>query len=64
MFFFYPIHNKNYAKLPTVDAQSHIIPAYQRFPIPLILPVAMNVLDYHHRIFILENQWIIIYKIF
>ena len=59
MFFFYPIHNKNYAKTPTIDAQSHIIPFYQRFPISLVLPAAMNVPDYHHRIFIFENQWII-----
>lgn len=63
MFFFYPIHNKNYAKPPAIDAQPHIIPVYQGFPVPLILPVAMDVFDYRHHIFIFENQWIIIYKI-
>ena len=64
MFFFYSIHNKNYAKTPTIDAQPHPSVVFQPFPIRLVLPVAMNALDNHHRIFILENQWIIIDECF
>ena len=64
MFFFYSIHNKNYAKTPTIDAQTHPSVVFQPFPIRLILSVAMNVFDNHHRIFIFENQWIIIDECF
>ena len=63
MFFFNPIHNKNYAETPTIDAQPHIISFYQRLPFRLFLSVAMNVPDDRHRIFIFEYQWIIIDKI-
>ena len=64
MFFFYSIHNKNYAKTPTIDAQPHPFVVFQPFPIRLILPVAMNVFDNHHCIFIFENQFVIIDKVF
>ena len=64
MFFFYPIHYKNHAKLPAVDAQSHLLVTNQPLPVSLILLAAMNVLNNHHRIFIFENQWVIVNKIF
>ena len=63
MFFFYSFHNKNYAKTPTIDTQTHSFVVFQPFPFRLFLPVAMNVPDNRHRIFILEYQWIIIDKI-
>lgn len=64
MFFFYSIHYENHAETPTVDAQAHLFVVFQHFPVRLVLPVAMNVLNNHHNIIIFENQWIIINKIF
>ena len=62
MFFFYPFHNKNHAKPPAVDAQSHLLVTNQPLPVSLILLAAMNVLNNHHDIIFIENQWIIVYK--
>ena len=64
MFFFQPIHNKNHAKLPAIDAQFHFFVTSQPLPISLILLAAMNVFYNHHNIIFIENQWIIVDKIF
>ena len=62
MFFFYSIHNKNYAKTPTIDAQAHLLVIFQPLPIRLGPLIAMNVLHNHHLVIIFENQRIIVDK--
>lgn len=64
MFFFYSIHNKNNAKTPAIDAQPHPFVVFQPFPIRLVLPVAVYVFNNHHRVFIFENQFVIIDEVF
>lgn len=64
MFFFYPVHDENQTKTPAVNAEPHILVVFQSFPVCLVSPATMNVLDNHHRVVIFENQWIIVYESF